>query len=336
MTGQSGDKGNAGDASGPTVTGPIPEGSSIDLSATQAVHISGDSGVSGDIPHEFGRYRLERQLGRGGMGVVYLAHDQQLDRRVALKIPFFGSQHSADAIERFQREARAMATVQHPHLCPIHDVGRFGSWHFLTMAYVEGSTLAQTLGVSGRLSLVAAAQMLMTIADAVHHAHRAGIIHRDLKPSNIMLTAESRPVILDFGLARRTRPGEVELTQSGILGTPAYMSPEQVEGRSDQIGPATDIYALGVLLYRMLTGRLPFQGSVAAVFAQIVTQAAEPPTGICGDLPAAVDMICSRAMAKHPRDRYESAADFSLALRQLLDVSTSACAITGRGDPAFG
>jgi class 3 adenylate cyclase/tetratricopeptide (TPR) repeat protein len=323
MTGQGSDSLKEGEASRPTVTGPLPDGSSIELSATQAVLISGDSGVELDIPHQFGRYRIERQLGRGGMGAVYLAHDQQLDRRVAIKIPFFAEQNTGDAIERFQREARAMATVQHPHLCPIYDVGRYGRWHFLTMAYVEGSTLSEQLSVSGRLSLVVATKLLSMVADAVHHAHRAGIIHRDLKPSNIMLTADGRPIILDFGLARRSRPGEVELTQSGILGTPAYMSPEQVEGRNDQIGPATDIYALGVILYRMLTGRLPFQGSTAAVFGQIVTRAADPPTSICSDLPAAVDNVCSRAMAKNPADRYGSAAAFSAAIQQLLEASAA-------------
>lgn len=327
MAGQEPDQGEWNTAGQPTVVGPAPDGSSVDVSATRQLVISGDSEAEIAIPHQFGRYRIERQLGRGGMGAVYLAHDQQLDRRVALKIPFFSREGGGDAVERFQREARSMATVQHPHLCPIYDVGRYEQWHFLTMAYVEGSTLSQRLGMSGRLSLAVTTRLMSAIADAVHHAHGAGVIHRDLKPSNIMLTADERPIILDFGLARRSRPGEVELTQSGILGTPAYMSPEQVEGRNEQIGPATDIYALGVLLYRMLTGRLPFQGSTAAVFGQIVTRTADSPTSICPDLPAAIDGICSRAMAKTPADRYRTVAEFSLALQQLQQGSPGATSL---------
>ena len=233
MAGQEPDQGEWYTAGQPTVVGPASDGSSVEVSATRQLVISGDSEAEIAIPHQFGRYRIERQLGRGGMGAVYLAHDQQLDRRVALKIPFFSREGGGDAVERFQREARSMATVQHPHLCPSYDVGRYEQWHFLTMAYVEGSTLSQRLGMSGRLSLAVTTRLMSAIADAVHHAHGAGVIHRDLKPSNIMLTADERPIILDFGLARRSRPGEVELTQSGILGTPAYMSPEQVEGRNE-------------------------------------------------------------------------------------------------------
>src|SRR5947209_7781975 len=218
-----------------------------------------------------GRYRILKKLGQGGMGAVYLAHDEQLDRQVALKVPNF-SPGDSDSMLRFHREARSAATLSHPNLCPVYDVGEIGGTHYLTMAYIEGRPLSEVVH-EGPLDPHQAAEIVRRTALALEEAHTRGVIHRDLKPSNIMLTPRGEPVVMDFGLARRNAPGDVRLTQSGtVMGTPAYMSPEQVEGDVAALGPATDIYSLGVILYELLTGRVPFQGSLGQVMAQILTQ----------------------------------------------------------------
>jgi class 3 adenylate cyclase/tetratricopeptide (TPR) repeat protein len=305
--------------------------SSASISVTQPMRLTGSHWHPVDIPVEFGRYRIERLLGRGGMGAVYLAHDRQLDRLVALKVPFFTDGDSLDGVERFQREARAMATVQHPNLCPIYDVGQFREWHYLTMAFIEGTLLSERLSVEPRLPLTESVRLLRSIATAVHCAHEAGVIHRDLKPSNIMLRNDGEPLILDFGLARRSHSGEAEITQSQIIGTPAYMSPEQVDRQIGQIGAATDVYALGVIFYRLITGQLPFQGSTTALFSQILCQQPEFPSRLCSDLSSAVDAVCLRAMAKTAAERYESAVAFAGALQSLIEVPAASPAASATG-----
>ena len=271
------------------------------------------------IPEQFGRYRIERELGRGGMGAVYLAHDGQLDRKVALKIPFFKDEDDIEAIERFYREARAMATVQHANLCPVFDVGQFEQWHFLTMAFIDGQPLSKQLKEAGTLATIHAVTLLRKVAIAVQKAHESGIVHRDLKPSNIMLTSDHEPIIMDFGLARRRSPGEAELTQSGaVFGSPAYMAPEQVEARHHEIGPATDVYALGIILYQLVTGHRPFEGSTASIFGQIVSRTPAPPSSLRRDLPPDLDAICLKALSKSPSQRHASAAEFAEDLTRFL------------------
>ena len=189
-----------------------------------------------DVPAEFGRYRIEKELGRGGMGAVYLAHDSQLDRKVAIKIPFFTSDDEG-GVERFRREARAMATLQHANLCPVFDVGQFQQWHFLTMAFIDGQSLSAKLKTSG-LQVSQSVQLLKKVALALQVAHDSGIVHRDLKPANIMLNQQMEPIIMDFGLARRQSAVEIELTKPRtVLGSPSYMAPEQIEARHDEVGP---------------------------------------------------------------------------------------------------
>ncbi len=270
-------------------------------------------------PEQFGRYVIERELGRGGMGAVYLAHDSQLDRKVALKIPFFKDDADrAEAIERFSREARTMATVQHANLCPVFDVGQFQQWHYLTMAYIDGQTLAEKLDDSGAMATDVAVALLQKVALALHQAHEAGIVHRDLKPANIMLTKNGEPIIMDFGLARRQVAGEAELTHSrAVMGSPSYMAPEQVEARQAEIGPATDIYALGVMLYLLVTGKRPFVGSAASIFGQIVSQTPEAPSKLRYELPTAIDAICMKAMEKAPKKRQATATEFAAELSRV-------------------
>ncbi len=285
-------------------------------------HHTGDRPLDlSKVPDQFGRYRIEQELGRGGMGAVFLAHDGQLDRKVAIKIPLFSEKNTAIAIERFRREARAMATLQHANLCPIYDVGQFERWHFLIMAYIDGQTLTRKLKEDG-LTVFQSMSLITKIALALQKAHDTGIVHRDLKPSNIMLRDELEPVVMDFGLARRESVSEVEITHANtLLGSPAFMAPEQVEARHDDVGPHTDVYAMGVILYRMLTGRLPFTGSSAAVFGQIVSSDPVPPSQVRAGLPPAIDALCMKAMAKSPADRYGSALEFSLALTRYMEES---------------
>ena len=230
------------------------------------------------------------------MGSVYLAEDTQLQRRVALKVASYGTKDGSEARKRLLAEARAAATLDHPYLCPVYDVGEIDGRLYLTMAYIEGQSLAEsTRGKSLPPRQVAA--LVGKLAVALQEAHAKGVIHRDLKPSNVMIKATGprrEPVIVDFGLARRDDASEARLTKTGqVMGTLDYMAPEQIRGELKEIGPACDIYALGVILYELLTGRLPFEGSGLAVVGQILTQAplapvdvpARPRPPVGGDLP---------------------------------------------------
>ena len=293
----------------------------------ETVKSSSDKGAQGTnrkeivVPEDFGRYRIVRELGRGNMGAVFLAHDKQLDRPVAIKIPFF-SDDDKEVTGRFYREARSMATVQHPNLCPIYDVGQFERWHFLTMAYIDGEPLSKAISQSSGLPWRYALELLRTVSLALHKAHEAGLVHRDLKPSNIMLARDGQPTVMDFGLARRISANEAELTHSGaVFGSPAYMAPEQVEARHDEVGPSTDVYALGVILYEMVTGTTPFRGSVASVFGQIVSRIPELPSKYRPDLPVQIDRVCMQAMAKNPSERFASARAFAEALGPIIEHS---------------
>jgi predicted Ser/Thr protein kinase len=270
-------------------------------------------------PTEFGRYRIVRKLGTGGMGSVYLAHDTQLDRPVALKVPHFASGKSATAVERFYQEARAAALLHHPNICPVFDVGTVDDVHYLTMAYIEGQTLADWLRTSHPLPVRQVVGLIQAAALALEEAHSRGVIHRDLKPANIMIDRRGEPVVMDFGLARRLDLGDLRLTQPGvIMGTPAYMSPEQVNGGVEQTGPASDVYSLGVVLYELLTGRLPFLGSLTAVLAQIAREEPPAPSELRRDLDRRIDGICRKALSKEPGKRFASMAAMAGVLADYL------------------
>jgi hypothetical protein len=271
------------------------------------------------LPEWFGRYRILRELGRGAMGAVYLAHDSQLDRQVALKVPQFTAEDGPEVRQRFLSEARAAATIEHPNVCPVYDVGEVNGTLYLTMAYVQGVSLAQLQVGATPLPERQAASLVRQLTVALQAAHERGIIHRDLKPSNIIINPRGEPVILDFGLARRLRQDEARLTRSGQpLGTPAYMSPEQVAGAIGVMGPGCDIYALGVILYQLLTGRLPFEGSMAEVLGQIVTQQPPAPSKYRAGLDPRLDAVCLKALSKRVPDRYGSMRDLGAALADYL------------------
>jgi tetratricopeptide (TPR) repeat protein len=277
-------------------------------------------GVSADaLPEHFGRYRIVKKLGGGGMGDVYLAHDSQLNRDVALKVPRLPPGDPPDFLERFYREARAAATLHHPNICAVFDVGEFNGTPYLTMAYIDGKPLADIVGQGKRLPPQKVAALVRKLAKTLQEAHTRGVVHRDLKPANVMIDARDQPVIMDFGLARLMGPGEARLTQDGMLmGTPAYMAPEQVSGQADLQGPSCDIYTLGVILFELLTGQLPFTGNLQALLTQIVLASPPVPSSLRPGLDPALDAICLKALAKKPEQRYIWMADFAQALEAYL------------------
>jgi hypothetical protein len=274
-------------------------------------------GRVGDLPEHFGRYHIRKELGRGGMATVYLAHDDPLDRLVALKVPHFGPEDDT-ALRRFQREAKAAATLTHPNLCNVYDVGTIEGIHYLTMPFIEGKPLSAVIRPD--MPEREAVDLVRRLALALEFAHQKGIIHRDLKPSNIMLNEKGEPVVMDFGLARRANRDDARLTPSGaVVGTPAYTPPEQLEGSGAPLGPTCDVYALGVILYELLTGRVPFHGTVLQLICQVMADPPAPPTQIRSGLSARLDAICLKALEKKPAARYPSMAAFAAELQAFLD-----------------
>ena len=253
-------------------------------------------------------YEVEGLLGRGGMGVVYKARHRGLNRVVALKMLIAGAYAGASERARFQREAEAIASLRHANIVAVHDVGEHEGRPYFTMEFLEGGSLAQALAATPQPALQSAA-LLITLAEAVQAAHHAGIVHRDLKPSNILLTAERVTKVADFGLARHFE-GDHGLKLSGArVGTPSYMAPEQVRANERAIGPAADVYALGALLYEMLTGRPPFRGESATdTQRQVVDDEPASPSRLNTKVPRDLETICLKCLSKDPHRRYASAA----------------------------
>lgn len=268
---------------------------------------------------QFGRYRIERLLGRGSMGVVYLALDSRLKRHVAIKIP--RHENHPELTERFEREARTMGLVSHRNLCAIHDIAEYEGVRYLSLAYIDGETLSKQLEGGERFSPFQIAQRMHKLALATHCAHRAGVVHRDLKPANIMIDQEDEPVIMDFGLAHSFEQ-DARLTRSGcIMGTPAYMAPEQAQGELDEVGPWSDIYSLGAILYEMLAGRPIYSGNTSRVIRQIISgETPALPSSLRSDVDARLESICMKAIAHRPQDRYASAEELATAFAEFLET----------------
>jgi hypothetical protein len=280
--------------------------------------------VSGDQPagHRGGAtvpgYEILGELGRGGMGVVYKARQTSLGRFVALKMILAGAHAGPTQLARFRLEAEAAAQLQHPNIVHVHECGEHNGCPYYSLEYVEGRCLRDVIPEYEQPARAAA--LVEQLARAVAYAHERGILHRDLKPANILLTADGTPKITDFGLAKRLDE-EQERTRTGdILGTPVYMAPEQAAGKTRAIGPAVDIYALGAILYELLTGRPPFEAATTwDVINQVIAHEPVPPSRRRERIPRDLETICLKCLQKDPAKRYPSARDLAEDLRNFLE-----------------
>jgi WD40 repeat protein len=264
------------------------------------------------------------------MGVVYRARQVKLNRMVALKMILAGGHASAADLIRFRSEAEAVARLQHPNIVQIHEVGEHGGLPFFSLEYVPGGSLADRLAGTP-WTPEPAARLMAALARAMHAAHEAGVIHRDLKPANVLLDKEGEPKVTDFGLAKRLDDGAGPTRTGAIMGTPSYMAPEQAGGKSKEVGPAADIYALGAILYELLTGRPPFKAPTPLdTILQVVSQEPVPPRQLQPKLPRDLETVCLKAMAKEPARRYPSAAEFAADLRRFLSGDPVLARPTGR------
>jgi hypothetical protein len=280
-------------------------------------------GVAAPMRPEIPGYELLDELGRGGMGVVYRARQVRLNRVVALKMVLAGGHAGAEDLTRFRTEAEAVARLQHPNVVQIHEIGECGGLPFFSLEYVPGGSLAARLDGTP-WPPTPAARLVATLARAVHAAHEAGVVHRDLKPANVLLGKDGEPKVADFGLAKQLaspgrQPGE-DLTRTGmILGTPSYMAPEQAGGKGKEAGPACDVYALGAILYELLTGRPPFRGPTDLdTVLQVVSTEPVPPRLLNPRISRDLETICLKCLEKDPARRYASADALAGDLEQYL------------------
>lgn len=287
-------------------------------SAADSVPLAGKSS-SGSVPKTLGRYKLLRELGRGQMGAVYLAQDTELDRFVALKLARSSSSGSAKLLKRMEIEAKSAAKVDHPLICKVYDAGEIDGIRFIALQYVEGEDLKKYLAREGRCrDPKEAVGLVVKLLEALSAAHDKNVIHRDLKPENVMLNKNGDPVIMDFGLARHAvGSSDAGLTQGMVVGTAAYMSPEQATGKTAEIDQRSDLYAVGVMLFEMLTGEWPFTGGAVEVMGKKCVLQPPAPQSLNPNLHSELAAVCHRMIAQRKEDRYSTCSEVIAALKQI-------------------
>ena len=265
---------------------------------------------------EIGHFKIVERIGAGAFGTVWKAFDTKLDRTVAIKVPRHAQLELSEE-EQFLREARSSAQLNHPHIVSVHEVGREGDTIYIVSDLIRGVPLSEMIAES-RLSRREAVELTVKLADALHHAHERGVIHRDLKPQNVVVDDAGEPHLMDFGLAKRD-VGEVTMTLDGaVLGTPAYMSPEQARGESHRVDQTTDIYSLGVMLFQLLTGELPFRGSPRMMLHKVINDEAPSLRQYNSKTPRDLETIVLKCLEKEALRRYQSSAEVGMELERFL------------------